>query len=72
MFAASVDLNRLQVDNGCTKEQVEVQIANLPRTNAAKLMLQAKREHSEPVLDDVIGVVALLGAVETKELNRLV
>lgn len=58
---------------GCTADQVELQIANLsdpPGTNAATIVLHAQREKHSEISEDIIGIVALLGAVETEELNR--
>lgn len=59
---------------GCsTPAQVEMQIAQLghpPGTHAAAILLHAQRQQDRRIMDEVVGVVALLGAVENEQINR--
>jgi len=60
-----------------TPVQVEMKVSELghpPGTHAASILLQAQREgHSEIThAEGVLGIVALLGAVDGEQLNRSV
>lgn len=59
----------------CTAKQMEVTISRLgnpPGTHAAAMFLQAKHEQYIGFKDveDIIGIVALLGTVKDEDLNR--
>lgn len=58
-----------------TPVQVEMKISELghpPGTHAATILLQAQHEGHSEIMDTqgIIGIVALLGAVEGEQLNR--
>lgn len=69
----------MEIDNpgnilGCsTPTHVEMQIAKLgdpPGSTAASMFLEARRQQDCGTMSDIIGIVALLGAVEKEEINR--